>query len=178
MHLRDTLLHLAEIELYRVHWSQKILDDATRNLVANSKNNMTEAKAARFQKAVSEAFPEAMVEVQPDLVEAMPNHPGDRHVMAVAVQAQAQVIVTNNLKHFLSQDLKPWGVEAQSPYIFLEHLYDLEPDIVANTVNLLAQGLKQPPLTVDELLDRLSKPAPGFVSKLTKHIRAANGKGE
>jgi len=178
MHLRDILLCLAEIELYRVHWSQEILDGATRNIVANSKNNMTEAKAARFQKAVSEAFPEAMIEVHPRLVEAMPNHPGDRHVLAVAVQAQAQVIVTSNLKHFSPKDLEPFGVEAQSPDIFLKHLYDLEPDIVANAVNLLAQRLDKPPLTVNELLDRVSKHTPGFVSNLTKHFRAASGEGE
>ncbi len=31
--LRDTLLRAAEVGLYRVHWSQQILDDTTRNLI-------------------------------------------------------------------------------------------------------------------------------------------------
>lgn len=178
MHLRDILLRLADIGLYRVHWSQEILDGATRNIVANPKTGMDERKAARFQKCVSRAFPDAMVDVPANLVEIMPNHPGDRHVMAVAVKAHAQVIVTNNLKHFLPQDLDPWEVEAQSPDTFLTHLYDLEPDRVADEVDQLTQDLKNPPFTVDELLKRWATSLPVFVSKLERHFRAARGEGE
>lgn len=178
IHLRDILLRLASVGLYRVHWSQEILNGATRNLVKNPSNNMTEAGAARLQEVMNEAFPEAMVEVPPNLIEAMTNHPGDRHVAAVAVKAHAQVIVTNNLKHFLPEDLETWEVEAQSSDTFLTHLYELERDVVANEVYQLAQDLKQQPVTVDELLKRLGTQQPGFVSLLRKHIRAASEKGE
>lgn len=34
MYLRDTLLSAAQAGLYRLHWSQEILDGAIRNLVA------------------------------------------------------------------------------------------------------------------------------------------------
>jgi len=167
--LRDSLLRLAAAGLYRVHWSQEILDGATRNLVKNKK--MDEVKAARLQDLISEKFPEALVEVPPDLVKVMPNHPGDRHVMAVAVKAHAQVIVTNNLKHFPPEELDPWGVEAQSPDTFLTHLFSLEPDLVVLEVQKQAQALKNPPMTVNVLLQRcLQDDAPQFVGLVREHL--------
>lgn len=87
MYLRDTLLRMAEVELYRVYWSQEILDGATRNLVEAGR--MTSSKARRLREMLLKAFPEAMVEVPTELVSVMSNHPGDRHVLAAAVVAQA-----------------------------------------------------------------------------------------
>jgi hypothetical protein len=52
MPLCDTLLRAAETELYIVHFSQEILDGATRNLV--KKGKMTEVKAARYQESDKE----------------------------------------------------------------------------------------------------------------------------
>ena len=66
MPLCDTLLRVAEAEFYDLRLSQEILDGATRNLVKNGK--MTDAKAARFQTAIKNTFPDAMVEVPPELV--------------------------------------------------------------------------------------------------------------
>lgn len=75
MPLCDTLLRAAEANLYCVHFSQEILDGATRNLV--NKGRMTNAKAVRFQAMLKTHFPEAIVEVPQELVAAMTNHPGD-----------------------------------------------------------------------------------------------------
>ena len=113
MPLCDTLLRAAEAEIYRVHFSQEILDGATRNLI--KKRRMTEAQAARFQGNIKSTFPEAMVEVPIELVEAMTNHLGDRHVVAAAIVAQAEIIVTDNLKDFPKAALEPYGIEAQHP---------------------------------------------------------------
>ncbi len=87
MPLCDTLLRAAEAELYQVYFSQEILDGATRNLI--KKGRMTENKAKRFQEILKINFPEAIVEVPEELVLDMTNHPGDRHVVAAAIVAQA-----------------------------------------------------------------------------------------
>jgi predicted nucleic acid-binding protein len=39
--------------------------------------------------------------------------PADRHVLAAAIKAGAQVIVTSNLKQFPAADLRQWDVEAK-----------------------------------------------------------------
>ena len=69
MYLRDTLLRMAEAELYRVYWSQEILLGATGNLIAGGR--ITSDKALRLQTLISKAFPEAMIEVPEDLVQKM-----------------------------------------------------------------------------------------------------------
>lgn len=43
----------------------------------------------------------------------------DRHVLAAAIKAGAQVIVTRNLKDFSAGVLQPWGVDAKSPDDFV-----------------------------------------------------------
>ena len=60
MPLCDTLLRVAEEGLYRLHFSQEILSETTRNLV--QKDKMTEEKAVRYQEQVKNCFPESMVE--------------------------------------------------------------------------------------------------------------------
>lgn len=67
--LCDTLLRAAEAELYRPYFSQEILDETTRNLV--KRKRMTSAKAAKFQAAIKEAFPEALVEVPEQLTKTI-----------------------------------------------------------------------------------------------------------
>jgi predicted nucleic acid-binding protein len=166
MPLCDTLLSAAEDDLYCVHFSQEILDGATRNLVKNGK--MTDAKAARFQTMLKNTFPEAMVEVPSSLVEAMTNHPGDRHVLAAAIIANAKIIVTDNLKHFPKKALEPYGIEAQHPDVFLTQLFDNDPESIVEVIRQQAEKLKKPPLTVAELIDNLQKNnrVPEFVRRV------------
>jgi predicted nucleic acid-binding protein len=45
--------------------------------------------------------------------------PDDRHVLAAALEAQAQVIVTYNLRDFPPDALQPRGLEAQHPDEFI-----------------------------------------------------------
>lgn len=168
MPLRDTLLRAAEQGLYRVHWSQKILDDATRNLIAQGR--MTPEKALRFETLMAAAFPEALIAPPDSLIAAMTNDPGDRHVLAAAIAANAQVIVTSNVRHFPIEALTPWHVGAQEPDIFLTHLFDLDPDIMGEVIVQQAQDLKHPPVTVLELLDRLEAQVPVFTDKMRMYL--------
>lgn len=165
MYLRDTLLCTAESGLYQPYWSQEILDGATRNLV--SQEMMTTERATNLEAKIKKAFAESMVEVPVGLAQVMTNHPGDRHVLAAAVTAKADIIVTSNLKHFQAKDLAPWNIKAQSADDFLTHLYDLYPDTMIEVVRRQCQGLKKPPMTIAKLLDLLSKrDTPKFASQV------------
>lgn len=163
MYLRDTLLRAAEVGLYRVHWSQEILNGAVRNLVANGQ--ISEQQANRLERQMKLAFPEAMVEVTERLIPCMDNHPGDRHVLATALIAKAQVIVTENLKHFPTESLSQFRVEAQSADRFLTYLYDLFPESMFEILQTQASVLKNPPMSVSDLLNLLKKSVPTFVSR-------------
>lgn len=165
MYLRDTLLCASEAGFYLPFWSQEILDGATRNLVSTGR--MSLEKAIKLETRIKVHFPEAIVDVPDELIGFMTNHPGDRHVLAAAVKARADIIVTSNLKHFQDKDLAPWNVQAQSPDEFLTYLYDLNPEKMVQVLRRQSQGLKNPPLDFLALLDLLSREVPGFTSKFS-----------
>ncbi|MEI6428755.1 MAG: PIN domain-containing protein [Pseudanabaena sp. ELA607] len=163
MYLRDTLLRAAEAGLYRVHWSQEILDGAFRNLVANQKMQIQQVNRLEIQ--INRAFPDAMLNVTDRLIPCMDNHKGDRHVLAAALIAKAHVIVTENLKHFPAVVLSQYQVEAQSADQFLTYLHDLFPQEIRQVLQTQASDLKKPPMSVTDLLNVLKTSVPNFVSR-------------
>lgn len=99
MPLADTLLRMAEApRLYLPKWSQTIMDEVTRNLIA--KWGMAPEKARRREEELRRHFPEAWVEGFDPIIDAMTNDPGDRHVLAAAVRSHSELIVTYNRRHF------------------------------------------------------------------------------
>lgn len=60
-------------------------------------------------------FPEAEVSGYEPLIDDVQNHLKDRHVLAVAVAAEAELIVTANLKVFPSSVHSPQAIEALHP---------------------------------------------------------------
>jgi hypothetical protein len=89
------------------------------------------------------------------------NDPKDRHVVAAALEAGAQVIVTSNLKDFMPL---PEGLDTQSPDNFLLDLFESDPVAFVELLREQAGDLVKPPVTFDELLARLDKTVPEFVS--------------
>ena len=161
MPLGDTLLRIAEAELYRLHLSQEILDETTNNLV--KKNKMNEEQAVRYQQQIKQCFPESMVEKYELLIPSMTNEPKDRHVLAAAVKSKANIIVTFNLKDFPSESLQPWGIKAQHPDEFLLELFsDFGMNIAVEIVRQQAADLKKPSMTIRKLIELLSKQVPNF----------------
>ncbi len=97
--LRDTLLRAAEMGLFQVCWSDEILEETRRNLVASA--GVSRELAARLITVMKTAFPEALIVGYEVLVDDMENDPKDRHVAAAAQHADARVIVTQNLRDFV-----------------------------------------------------------------------------
>lgn len=152
--LRDTLLRLAELELYRPLWSARILEEMTRNLV---QHRVTEEQAARIETAMRNAFEEAEADAAEieRLEPAMTNDPKDRHVLGAAVAADSELIVTFDLDDFPTAACEPFGVEAIHPDDFLLDLHDLDPDAVRASLEQQAADLN-PPWPLEELLGALT----------------------
>jgi hypothetical protein len=81
--------------------------------------------------------------------------PADRHVLAAAIRAGAQIIVTFNLKDFPDDALAAYGIETKHPDDFVIDQIGLAPGAVVNVVLEQSQALKNPPQSVAELLDTL-----------------------
>jgi len=171
MYLRDTLLSTADEDLYLPYWSQKIIDEVIGNLVKGG--TLSQEKAKNLERTIKIAFPEAMVEVPVALEQAMTNDPKDRHVLAAAVTAGADIIVTNNLKDFRENELAPWNIIAQSPDEFLSDLLDEYPDSIVDLLQQQSQKYKNPPKTFTELINFLGEKAgtPKFASNILLKVQ-------
>jgi predicted nucleic acid-binding protein len=164
--LRDTVLRAAAAGFYQLRWSADILEEMERNLVL--KGGIPAEKAARLRATMERAFPEAEVTGYRPLVSAMSNDPKDRHVVAAAVKAGAQVIVTSNIKDFSPL---PDGIEAQLPDDFLCHLFDLGQDVFVDMLREQAADLTRPPVSFEELLDRLARVVPDLVTAVRSRLK-------
>lgn len=165
--LRDTILRAAAAGFYQLRWSTEILDEMDRNLVSTGK--MLADKAARLRALMENHFPEALVTSYEPLVSGLQNDVKDRHVVAAALKAGAQVIVTSNLKDFAPL---PDGIEAQSPDDFLCNLFDLDPELFLRVLREQAADLRNPAVSFEGLLGRLARIAPELVAAVASHLDA------
>ncbi len=142
--LRDLLMHVAMTDLYRAKWTDAIHDEWTRN-VLKDRPDLTPEQLQRTRDLMNAHVRDCLVTGYETLIDAitLPD-PKDRHVLAAAIRAGADVIVTFNLKDFPENDLKPYGIEAQHPNDFLTFQLDLAPNIVC-ACSQAAQGKPQEP---------------------------------
>jgi predicted nucleic acid-binding protein len=159
--LRDTLLRAAEKGIYEVYWSDKILEEVNRNLIKTDK--MDEQQVQRLLSAMRRFFPSATVKGFESLIPEMKNDPKDRHVLAAAVMAEAEIIVTSNLQDFPKSALSTYDIEALSPDEFLIYLFNQNPEIMTQIIIEQAAQMRRPPTTVTDVLNALAVDAPSFV---------------
>jgi predicted nucleic acid-binding protein len=172
--LRDTLLRAAEAGWYDLFWSATTLVEVDRTLLTRLLRAHPERaeRVARLITAIQTAFPAATVADDPATVAAMTNDPGDRHVLAAAVQVNAATIVTVNLRHFPVAALQPHRVVARSPDRFL--LRRFRQDQTGMLSLLRRQGAElRPPRTLAAVLETLAQHAPGFVAQVRATLAAA-----
>ena len=166
--LRDTLLRVAEKGMYRLYWSDVILEEVSRNLVKRHMTSLENAQA--LTNEMRQFFAEATVRNFETLVPCMTNDEKDRHVLAVAVMSRSQVIVTSNIQDFPVTALDPFGIEAQTPDEFLTHILDLYPKKLVKILTEQAQDLVDPPISIQEVLEELILHVPEFVGIISSYF--------
>lgn len=176
--LRDVLLSIAEAGVCQIKWSPDVLDEVERNLAARAKAPAPSVAAAGAQytrRMMEEAFPEAMVsrESYAHLIPVMTNDPKDRHVLAAAVAARADVIVTSNVSDFPPESCRPYDIDVQDPDTFLVHQFGLIPDQIISILSELADNRRPPMDTPEGILDLLERITPRFCAM----ARARLGRG-
>jgi predicted nucleic acid-binding protein len=153
--LRDLFIRLAQTGLVRAKWTETIHDEWIRNVLEDSPQLSAE-RLTRTRNLMNEAVRDCLVTGHEDLFESLSlPDPDDRHVLAAAIRAGAEVIVTYNLKDFPAETLARFDIEAQHPDDFLVSLLDLAPELVCAAVKRQREGLRNPPKTAEELLATL-----------------------
>lgn len=155
--LRDVLLTLAALGYFEPAWSEQIIDEMRRNVLRDH----PDIPPARFDAvtiaALRRAFPDAWVDVDDDLIATMDNAPGDRHVLAAAVAASAEVIVTDNTSDFESPRYVTSGrIAVVTPSAFLSRAIEEHQDVLAATLEHLAVN-RRGVNSVRDVLDQLER---------------------
>ncbi len=150
--LRDLLVRLARTGLFRAKWTDEIHDEWIRNLLKNRPDLQLE-RLQRTKRLMNTAVRDCLVHDYEELIPALvlPDK-DDRHVLAAAICAQAQVIVTYNLVDFPQESLSQHGIEPQHPDEFVSGLIAQSPLLVCQTVQQQRLGLVKPPTSIEELL--------------------------
>ncbi len=170
--LRDLLIRLAQAGVVRARWSEQILDEVFRNLHAN-RPDLSAERLARTRQLMSEAVREPLVRGYEPLVDnlVLPD-PGDRHVLAAAIRAGANVIVSSNVRHFPASNLAPYNVTARRPDDFVVELLNPFREEVLIAVRQIADSWRKPPGTSDDVIASLERSG---LSQSAAALRTATG---
>lgn len=164
--VRDLLIRIANAGVVRARWTDRILDECFRSIL-EQRPELSPAALDRTRHLMNDAVPDCIVFGYEPLIEGLvlPD-PDDRHVLAAAVRANAQAIVTFNLADFPAETLGPYDIEAKHPDDFVLDSIDLAQATVVRCVNEQAAELRNPPTTVPQLLDTLR--AQGLVQSVAR----------
>lgn len=153
--LRDLFIRLAQGGLVQARWTDAIHNEWIRNVLADYPS-LSPERLDRTRRLMDNAVRDCLIDGYADLVDSLTlPDPDDRHVLAAAIRADADVIVTFNLKDFPDDVLARYHIEAQHPDDFLRSLFELAPGAVCLAVKRQREGLRNPSKTVEELLATL-----------------------
>jgi predicted nucleic acid-binding protein len=152
---RDLLIRIAQAGLVQAKWTTEILDELARARLRRNPD-LDPAKLDRLKALMNDAVPDCLVWGYESLIDAvkLPD-PDDRHVLAAALRAGAQVIVTPNLKDFPAEDLAEYNIEPKFPDDFVLDQISIDDRIVFSCVQAMANGRGNPPQTVQDILAEL-----------------------
>jgi predicted nucleic acid-binding protein len=128
--LRDYLLYSASEGIISIVWSDTILDEMVEHLTENVAGFDAEAGAV-LKQLMNEAYPLAQIEASPEeykrIGDASLPDEGDRHVLAAAVAADADILCTANIKDFPEIVTRQLGLRVLTPDSLLCILIEKHP---------------------------------------------------
>jgi hypothetical protein len=168
--LRDLLMQLAIAGLFQARWTDEIHDEWIRSVLTD-RTDIRPESLTRCRELMDRHVPDCLIVGYEALIPtlALPD-PDDRHVLAAAIHAQAQSIVTFNLGDFPQSVLGGFGIEALHPDEFIGRLWVEHQSGVLAAARLHRQSLRKPPKTVTEYLATLETcRLPETVARLRSH---------
>ncbi len=155
--MRDLLLQLAVTDIFRAMWTADIHREWIDALLLNQPHRDRVA-LERTRDKMDGATRDCLVTGYHSLIPSLQlPDPDDRHVLAAAIVGRCDAIVTQNLRDFPDEALAPHGIEAVHPDTFLHAQVGLEPALFCTAVRKVRGRLKNPPYSVDEYLDTLTR---------------------
>ena len=156
--LRNLLIELAtpDYQLFQAKWTERIESEWLDNLIED-RPDLDAAKLRLMAGMMRDAVPDCIVSNYEKLESSLglPD-PNDNHVLAAAIKAKAQAIVTRNLKDFPADILQEFDIEAIHPDIFLINQFDLSSGKVLDALKNIRARMLKPPFTPNQYMERLA----------------------
>jgi len=151
--IRDLAVELARTGLLRARWTARIHAEWI-DAVIRQRPELERPRLRRVAELMNSAVPDCLVDGFELLEAGLTSLPdsSDRHVLAAAIHCGAQEIVTFNLRDFPEATLRPYGIRAIHPDAFIEHLLDLNPEVVCESVRRIRGRLVNPPCSAEEMI--------------------------
>lgn len=89
-------------------------------------------------------------------------------MVAAAIKARAQVIVTFNLADFPNAELSKWDIEAKHPDDFLVDQFYLDGPAMHRTIQKIADSWKNPTGTAEDVLNSMEREKLPLISALLR----------
>lgn len=127
--LRDYFLYAADQGAIEIRWSQQILDEMSRNLRHNL--GLSEADTARLELLMNDYIEYSLIDVESEdlgAVDGVAMDAGDRHVLVAALSAEADILLTENTRHFPREWMTEHGIELLTAGELLVRLAEQFPD--------------------------------------------------
>jgi predicted nucleic acid-binding protein len=122
--LRDFLMHLALLDVFQARWTNEIHAEWIQN-VLEMRPDLTEKQLNRTKDLMNSHVRDCLVENYEHLIDkiSLPDE-NDRHVLAAAIQAKAEIILTFNLRDFPTEILQNFNLKAVAPDKLLSAIFD------------------------------------------------------
>lgn len=165
-------MYLALTDLFRAKWTEEVHEEWITAVLRN-RDDLTRKKLERTKDLMNSHVRDALITDYEGLIDTLKlPDPDDRHVLAAAIKGRCDLILTLNLKDFPPEIIEPYGIEAQHPDDFINHLIDLSPATVANAAKIHRSSLKNPSKNVEEYLATLE--TQGLVQSVAELRKFAN----
>lgn len=153
--LRSLVLWSAQTDCFRARWTDAIHDEWIAHLLEN-RPDLNRETLQRTRDAMDGSVPDCLVTGYEPLIEglSLPD-PKDRHVLAAAIAARANVIVTFNLKDFPEDILSGSGLHACHPDEFLLDISSISARSFITAARDDFRHYENPPLTLEDYLGSL-----------------------
>jgi predicted nucleic acid-binding protein len=163
---RDLLIQLDIDGLLRLRWSKQILLEVEYS-VLRRRPDLSSTQLRRTFALMNQTCPYALTESDIDLIgnKTLPD-PNDNHILASALQAHAQIILTFNLKDFPSTILSTYGIKAAHPDNWFVSLHHNRPSELKSCTEKCRGRLRAPALSPKEYKAELKRAGLPHLSSL------------
>ncbi|MGH7576978.1 MAG: PIN domain-containing protein [Longimicrobiales bacterium] len=153
--LRDFLVRLGVSGLVRSRWTDAIHDEWIRSLLRN-RPDLTPDHLRRTRALMDRAVRDCLIMSYEDRIDDLSQpDPDDRHVLAAAIHANAEIILTFNTRDYPKATLASYSIVAQRPDDFVAKLFDRDAGAICAVARAQRSALISPVQSVKQFLTTL-----------------------